>query len=84
MTCFWPCFFKHYETDQGGQVGRGGCKGHGGLQRRQFLDFLEFGFLAIWQIMAFFAAKIVSWMNNFFMDDVPSKLHQLFFFRIPS
>jgi hypothetical protein len=26
------------------------------------------------------AAKIVSWMNKFFMDDVPSKLHQLFYF----
>jgi hypothetical protein len=25
--------------------------------------------------------KIVSWMNTFFMDDVPSKLLQLFYFR---
>jgi hypothetical protein len=29
------------------------------------------------------AAKIVSWMNNFFMDDVPSKLHQLFYSSTP-
>jgi hypothetical protein len=25
------------------------------------------------------AAKIVSWMNKKFMDDIPSKLHQLFY-----
>jgi hypothetical protein len=29
------------------------------------------------------SAKIVSWMNNFFMDDVPSKLPQLFYFSKP-
>jgi hypothetical protein len=28
------------------------------------------------------SAKIVSWMNNFFMDNVPSKLPQLFYFRM--
>jgi hypothetical protein len=28
------------------------------------------------------AAKIVSWMNTFIMDDVPSKLHQLFYFSV--
>jgi hypothetical protein len=27
------------------------------------------------------AAKIVSWMNKFFRDDVPSKLPQLFYLR---
>jgi hypothetical protein len=44
------------------------------------LGLLRYALKYLW-LSSPLSAKIVSWMNNFFMDDVPSKLPLLFYFR---
>jgi hypothetical protein len=43
-------FLKHYETDQGGQVGRGGRKGRGAAKKAVFYFIFIF-----WKNLAFVA-----------------------------